>query len=377
MSVTASRKGIGRESIVDLVGRHATTREMLFSVLDQAPARAGGGAGQAVRDAVALAETADALGFHRFWVAEHHAIGSVSISAPEVILALLADRTRGLRVGSGGVLLPNHRPIHVAEQFRVLEALFPGRIDLGIGRSEGALDEAVVQAFARPADNAHGAGFEQQLDELLAFGDVQPLPADHPLASVRASPSDVPLPPVFLLGSSVNSAETAARKGLGYGFAAHTNPTEATAALLRYRDQFQPRVAGDRPHAILALKVMTGDDDAHAAALNAPSHLSLVRARTGVHEPLQSVEDALAHRWTDAERAAEAQYVDTRADVIGGPDTVRARIAELGAITQADEIIVISNTSDPVERRVALARFAETVGIAPATPKRPGLSAQI
>lgn len=337
---------------------------MLFSVLDQAPARQGGAPGEAVRNAIALAEAVDPLGFHRFWVAEHHAIGSVSISAPEVVLALIADRTRHLRVGSGGVLLPNHRPIHVAEQFRVLEALHPGRIDLGIGRSEGALDETIVKAFARPADNAHGAGFEAQLDELLAFGDVVPLPPEHPLAGARATPTDVPLPPVFLLGSSENSAETAARKGLGYGFAAHTNTQAAAPALRRYREAFVPRNPGDRPHALLAIKVMTGEDDEHARALEAPSHLGLVRARVGIHEPLQTVEDALAHEWSAAELAAAERHVDTRADVIGGPETVRARIEQLAEETLADEIIVITNTTDPVERRAAHARFARALGLA-------------
>src|ERR1700712_328542 len=241
---------------------------MLLSVLDQAPTRQGGPPGHAFHDALALAQASDRLGFTRFWVAEHHAIGSVAISAREVLIGQLGAITSRIRVGSGGMLLPNHRPIHVAEQFRSLEALHPGRIDLGIGRSEGAIDPATVLAFGRPADNAHGAGFEEQLDELLAFGEVRPLPPGHPLASVRAAPTDVPLPPVFLLGSSTSSAATAARKGLGYGFAAHTNPDDAAPALRLYREQFVPARPGDRPHAILALKIMVGVDDAHAQALS-------------------------------------------------------------------------------------------------------------
>src|ERR1700712_5541249 len=241
---------------------------MLLSVLDQAPTREGGAPGHAFTDALALAQAADGLGFTRFWVAEHHAIGSVAISAPEVMIGMLGSVTSRIRVGSGGMLLPNHRPIHVAEQFRSLEALHPGRVDLGVGRSEGAIDPATVLAFGRPQDNAHGAGFEQQLAELLAFGEVRPLPAAHPLAGVRAAPTDVPLPPVYLLGSSTSSAATAARKGLGYGFAAHTNPDDAATALRAYREQFVPARPGDRPHAILALKVMVGTDDEHARALS-------------------------------------------------------------------------------------------------------------
>jgi luciferase family oxidoreductase group 1 len=339
---------------------------MQLSVLDQAPTREGAAPGQAFHDSIALAQAADRLGFSRFWVAEHHAIGSVAISAPEVLIGMLGVATSRIRIGSGGMLLPNHRPIHVAEQFRSLEALHPGRVDLGIGRSEGAIDPATVLAFGRPQDNAHGAGFEAQLDELLAFGDVRPLPDDHPLASVRAAPTDVPLPPVFLLGSSTSSAETAARKGLGYGFAAHTNPDDAATALRRYRDAFVPARPGDAPHAILALKVMTGVDDGHAAALSAPSHLSMVQARLGSRRPLVPVEAALAHRWTEEERAAEAKYVDTRADVAGGPEAVRAGIEAAVAASGADEVIAITNTFDAADRRAAYARLAEAFGL-PAT----------
>ncbi|WP_445151300.1 LLM class flavin-dependent oxidoreductase [Baekduia sp. Peel2402] len=331
---------------------------MLLSLLDQAPTRRGGPAGHAIRESVDLAQAADALGFHRFWVAEHHAIGSVAISAPEVLIGLIGARTERIRIGSGGMLLPNHRPIHVAEQFRCLEALHPGRVDLGIGRSEGALDPATVLAFGRPGDNAHGAGFEEQLDELLHFGDVTRLPSEHPLAAARAAPTDVQLPPVFLLGSSRNSAQTAARKGLGYGFAAHTNPDDAALALREYREAFVPARSGDRPHAILALKVIVGEDDEHARALDAPSHLSMVFARQGQRAPLLPVDEALAHEWTDEERAIEAKFIDTRADHVGGPERVRAGIEAAVAESGADEVIAIANTYDPDERRASLARLA-------------------
>jgi luciferase family oxidoreductase group 1 len=336
---------------------------MLLSILDQAPTRTGGGPGHAFHDAMALARHADDLGYARFWVAEHHAIGSVAISAPEVLIGMLAMQTSRIRVGSGGILLPNHRPIHVVEQFRSLEALHPGRIDLGIGRSEGAIDEAIVRAFARPTDNEHGAGYEDQLDELLAFGEVIPWPEGHPLAAARAAPTDVPLPPVFLLGSSANSAATAARRGMGYGFAAHTNTQGAAEALQTYRRDFVPARPADRPHAILALKVMVGEDDEHAAALAAPSHLSMVRARLGDRSPMPSVEEALAHRWTDEERAAEAQHVDTRADVTGGPETVRAGIEAAVAASGADEVIAITNTPDTDERRRSFARLADAFSL--------------
>ncbi len=337
---------------------------MLLSLLDQAPRREGGSPTHPFDDMLALAQLADAEGFTRFWVSEHHAIGSVSVGAPEVVVGMLAARTSRVRVGSGGILLPNHRPIHVAEQFLALEALAPGRIDLGIGRSEGALDPATVRAFARPDDNAHGGGFEAQLDELLAFAGVVPLPDDHPLASVRAVPRDVPLPPVFLLGSSANSAANAARRGFGYAFAAHTNPDGAAEALRTYRAEFAPARAGDRPHAILALKVMCGRDDEHAQALAAPSHLSMVQSRLGSHAGLKPVEEALAHVWTEEERTAEAKHVDVRADVVGGPEQVRAAIESAVRDSGADEVIAITNTSDADERLEACRRLARTFALA-------------
>lgn len=336
---------------------------MLLSILDQAPTRQGGAPGHAFHDALALARHGDALGFARFWVAEHHAIGSVAISAPEVLIGVLAATTERIRIGSGGILLPNHRPIHVAEQFRSLEALYPGRIDLGIGRSEGAIDDAIVKAFARPADSAHGGGFEAQLDELLAFGEARPWPADHPLREARAAPIDVPLPPVTLLGSSSGSAATAARRGLAYGFAAHTNTQGVADALETYRRAFVPHRPGDRPHTILAVKVMVGEDDEHAAALAAPMNLSMVQARLGSREPMPSVEDALAHRWTAEERAAEERYVDLRADVIGDAETVRAGLEAAVEASGADEVIAISNTPDPVERRASYARLAQAFAL--------------
>jgi luciferase family oxidoreductase group 1 len=334
----------------------------LYSALEQAPGRAGAPPGAALRESLELAIHVEDLGFHRFWVAEHHAMSGVESSSPEVLVGHVASVTDRLRVGSGGVLLPNHRPLHVAEQFRTLEALHPGRIDLGIGRSEGATDEAIVRAFGRPRDNAHGAGFEEQLDELLAFGGVRPLPAEHPLAGVSATPAGVPLPPVFLLGSSASSAETAARKGLGYGFAAYSNPDAAPEALRLYRERFVPARPGDRPHAILALKVMVGEDAEHAHALALPSHLTHVQQRAGDPGPMLPVEDALAHMWTEAEREA-AKRIDLRADVAGGIDEVRAALDAHITASRADEIIAVTNTFDPAERRASFERLAVAVGL--------------
>jgi luciferase family oxidoreductase group 1 len=336
-----------------------------LSVLDQAPARSGVPAAQSIRDVVPLARHVDALGYTRFWIAEHHSMGGVASSAPEVLIGQVAAVTEGLRVGSGGMLLPNHRPLHVAEQFRTLAALFPDRIDLGVGRSEGATDDAVVRAFARSSDLDHGGGFDEQLDELLSFAGVAALPEQHPLAGVRAGPAGASFPPVFLLGSSLRSAQTAARRGLGYGFAAYTNPDVAAEALQLYRARFVPAQPGARPHAILGLKVMVGEGDEHARALALPGHLAMVRHRAGSPGPLMSVDDALAYRMTSAERDAEDQ-VDVRADVIGGPDRVRALLDDHVAQSGADEIIVTSNTFSVSDRLASYTRLADLVGLSSA-----------
>jgi luciferase family oxidoreductase group 1 len=322
---------------------------MQLSILDQAPMRIDGDPGHALRDTLTLAQRADALGFTRYWLAEHHAMDCVAASAPEVVVGHVASVTRRIRVGSGGMLLPNHRPLHVAEQFRTLEALHPGRIDLGIGRSEGALEDAVVEALGRPADTQHGAGFDEQLSELLAFGGVRPLPAEHRLATIRAMPDDVPLPPVYLLGSNPASAETAARRGLGYAFAGLINPGGAATAIARYRELFVPARSERAPHAILAVRVYVAETDEEGRAVAAPGRLASARNRAGLPSRLLPTATACAHQWDATELAAGAR-MHQEADVIGGPDRVYEQLTALMTTTGADELMVLSNTYDPRQR---------------------------
>jgi luciferase family oxidoreductase group 1 len=344
-----------------------------YSVLEQAPIREGVEPAQSIREALVLARHVERLGYHRFWVAEHHAIGGVASSAPEVLIGHIATGTERIRVGSGGMLLPNHRPLHVAEQFLMLSSLHPGRIDLGIGRSEGTLDDAIVLALARPSDTDHGAGYEEQFDQLLAFAGLAPLPDDHPLAGVRAGPRGVPFPPVFMLGSSLDSARAAARRGLCYAFAAYTNPDVAHEALRLYRSEFEPARPDDRPYAILGLKVVVGEDDEHARALALPWYISWVRGRAGRSGPLMPVEQALAYRFSDAERTAQDK-VRTDADVIGGPDKVAELLATHVERSGADEIIATTNTFSIEDRLASYERLAELTGLTGAADRQPSRS---
>jgi luciferase family oxidoreductase group 1 len=332
-----------------------------YSALEQAPIREGVEPAQSIREALILARHVERLGYHRFWVAEHHAIGGVASTAPEVLIAHVAAGTERIRVGSGGMLLPNHRPLHVAEQFLVLSALYPGRIDLGIGRSEGTLDDAIVLALGRPSDTGHGAGYEEQLDQLLAFAGLAPLPDDHPLAGVRAGPRGVPFPPVFMLGSSLDSARTAARRGLRYAFAAYSNPDVAHEALRLYRSEFEPARPGDRPYAILGLKVIVGEDDEHARALALPWYISWVRGRAGRSGPLMPVQRALSYRFDEAERAVQPK-IRTDADVVGGPERAGELLAAHVEGSGADEIIATTNTFAIEDRLASYERLAELHG---------------
>ncbi|GJF32069.1 N5,N10-methylene tetrahydromethanopterin reductase [Kitasatospora sp. NE20-6] len=331
-----------------------------FSVLDQGPRRAGVSSGELLGEAVRLARHVEDLGFDRYWVAEHHAQAAVGISAPEIVVAHLAARTTRLRIGAGGMLLPNHAPLHVAEQFRTLEALHPGRIDLGIGRSSGTGHPPTAAALRRssPAPET----FAGQLAQLLAFGGRGALPAGHELGSVRAVPDDIPLPEVFLLGGSPSSASAAARLGLGYAYlAAYQDPAGAFAALRRYREEFVPAHGGSRPWAVLTLTVVVGRDDAHAEALATPWRLALARHAAGNSSPLLPVEEALAYRPTPAERAAQdaLPLSDLRSEVVGGPGTVAAKLKSFVAASGADEVMVVANTYDPADRRESYTRLAE------------------
>src|SRR5687768_7823394 len=271
-----------------------------LSVLDLAPVGSGSTASQALRNTVDLARLADRAGYTRYWLAEHHGMPSIASSSPEILIEHVASRTRRIRVGSGGIMLPNHVPLKVAENFHTLEALHPSRIDLGIGRAPGS-DPTTATAM-RPFDPEQ---FASQLTELLALsrGDFPP---GHPFRNVRVVPSDVGLPPIWLLGSSGASARLAASLGMGYAFASHFSPTPPGPAIRAYRENFTPSSTFPRPHVILGVAAIAAATEEHAEYLASSMGLAWVRLQRGEYGPLPSPEEALSYPYTPHESAIVA-----------------------------------------------------------------------
>ncbi len=333
-----------------------------LSVLDLSPVPAGFTESQALHNTIDLARHVEALGYRRHWLAEHHGIPSVASSSPEVLIGHVAAATERIRVGSGGIMLPNHSSLRIAEAFKVLEALHPGRIDLGIGRAPGT-DQLTALALRRSREALGADDFPEQLGELLAFSGEAEFRPGHPFARIRAIPTDVRLPPIFLLGSSDYSAQLAAVSGFGFAFAAHISPGAAVGALRQYREAFVPGLT-DRPHAILTTSVVVGEDDEHGERLGSSGALSMVMLRSGRPGPLPSVETAMAFK-PDAQQAAILAQTK-RAMISGGPATVRARLEELLVASGADELMVTSNVHDHEERKASYTRLAQALDIAPA-----------
>jgi len=314
-----------------------------LSVLEVAPVGAGGTAREALAQGVMLAQLAEAEGYHRIWVAEHHGMPSIASSSPEILIHHLAGRTRRIRVGAGGIMLPNHAPLRIAEAFHTLEALHPGRIDLGLGRAPGT-DPATSRAL-RPFDAEQ---FPEQVRELLALSEGG-FPEGHSFAGVRVIPEGVRLPPVWILGSSGASARLAGSLGLGYAFASHFSPTPPEPALDAYRESF--REAGRHPeaHVILGVSVVCAETEAEADRLATSMDLGWVRLRRGQFTPLPTPEEAAAHAWTPAERALVQQYRELT--VVGDATSVRQQLESVSRRTGADELMVMTMVHDPEARR--------------------------
>jgi luciferase family oxidoreductase group 1 len=324
-----------------------------LSVLDLAPVPEGSTPGQALRATIELARRTEELGFTRFWVAEHHGMPGVASSSPPVLIGHIADATTTIRVGSGGVMLPNHSSLVVAEQFGMLEALHPGRIDLGIGRAPGT-DQATAQALR------HGGpdDFPRQLTELLGFFSGE-WPAGHPYRSVHAVPGEGDEPGVWLLGSSGYSAQVAGTLGLPFAFAHHFMPANTLPALELYRKSFRPSQALDRPHAMIAAGVIGAETDERARYLAGPSALAFLKLRMGRPGKVPSPEEAAAYPYSDVDRAFVTDRQSTQ--YIGSPDTVLVGLRDLIKRTEVDELMIITQTHDPADRLRSFELLAEAV----------------
>ena len=314
-----------------------------LSVLDLAPVPSGSTSRQALADTVALAQEAERLGMARFWVAEHHGMPGVASSAPAVLIGAVAAATERIRVGSGGVMLPNHAPLVVAEQFGTLEALHPGRIDLGLGRAPGT-DPATASALRR---GASADDFPQELLALRSFFDGQ-WADGHPWAGLSAVPALGNGPALWLLGSSGYSAQVAGLLGLPFAFANHFAPQGTLQALELYRSRFRPSEVLDEPYAMVCASVVIADDDEQAHRLAMPGALSFLRLRSGRPGLLPSVEEALSHPYTLAERAFVEDRIAQQA--VGGPATVGRALDDLVAATDADELMITTMVHDPQDR---------------------------
>jgi luciferase family oxidoreductase group 1 len=317
-----------------------------LAVLDLAPVATGSSVGEALQASISLAAQVEALGFTRFWVAEHHNMPGIASSSPPVLLAEIASRTSTIRVGSGGVMLPNHAPLVVAEQFGMLEALHPGRVDLGIGRAPGT-DQLTAYALRRSVEALSADEFPTQLTDLMGFFSGQ-WPSGHLMSRVTAVPGKGNSPALWLLGSSGYSAQVAATLGLPFAFAHHFSPANTLPALELYRSTFRPSEVLEAPYAMVCASVLCADTDDRARELAEPPALGFLKLRAGQPSTMPTPAETAAYPYSPAER----EFIDDRlsSQLIGAPHTVRARIDELLAATAADELMITTTTFDPADR---------------------------
>ncbi|POX46663.1 LLM class flavin-dependent oxidoreductase [Streptomyces sp. Ru72] len=355
----------------EIRGTAQGTAPVPLSVLDLVTVGAGTTATDALRTSVALSRLAEARGFHRYWVAEHHSMPGVASSSPAVILAHLAAHTDRIRLGSGGVMLPNHAPLVIAEQFGTLEAMAPGRIDLGLGRAPGT-DGATAAALRRSDQLNEGADdFPQQLAELTRFLDDD-FPDGHPYARIHAVPGPVQAtspggvqsphrPPVWLLGSSGFSARLAGMLGLPFAFAHHFSAQNTIPALDLYRDSFRPSEVLDAPYALIGVSALATDDEREARRQVRAAALNMLRLRMGRPGLVPTPEEAEVHEFSPMEEEFIGSW---NSNVVHGtPDEVRSGLDDLHKRTGADELMLTSNAHSGDVRLRSYELIADAYGM--------------
>jgi len=342
-----------------------------LSVLDLAPVAAGSDVPEALARSVELARHAETLGYNRYWVAEHHNMPGIASSAPAVLLAHVGTSTARIRLGSGGVMLPNHPPLVVAEQFGMLEALHPGRIDLGIGRAPGT-DQVTAHALWRQAGALSADDFPQQLGELLAFFSGR-WPENHPYGAITAVPGHGRSPAMWLLGSSTYSAQVAGLLGLPFSFAHHFSADSTLPALAAYRSSFRPSPVLDQPHAMLAVSVVVAPTEQRATFLSGSSELAFLQLREGRPGQLPTPEEAADFPYTHAQRLQKAER--SASHVLGDPEQVREQLDQLVADTGADELMITTMVHSQQERLESYSLLAQAWGLGSPLPELAGTAA--
>jgi len=338
---------------------------MQVSVLDQSPIRKGGSAREAVLETIELAKAAERLGFHRFWMAEHHNTTSFAGSTPEVLMARVGAETQRIRIGSGGIMLPHYSPLKVAENFRMLETLYPGRIDLAIGRAPGADGRTAVALQSGP--KAYDIGVYPQQAEMLrhyleeSVGLAQ-WPEDHPFRQVHASPRGPGLPEMWMLASSMNGALYAAELGMPLAFAQFISPDDSgPEAAAVYRNSFKPRHDGEQPRVALAVFALAAETEDEAERLCATRNLWVMQLLRNQAGPFPSPEEAQAHPYTPQDRVM-LRAIAARG-VTGTPEKVKAGLEKMAAAYGADEVIVLTITYDFVARLRSYELLAEAFSL--------------
>ena len=322
-----------------------------YSLLDLVPVVEGGSVPQALANAAAMARHAEVHGYHRYWVAEHHGMDGIASSATAVVIAHVGAATGTIRVGAGGIMLPNHAPLQIAEQFGTLDALFPGRVDLGLGRAPGS-DQRVARAIRRTLDSDPNA-FPNDVMELQSYF------ADDGRTGIRATPGAGARPEMWILGSSLYGAQLAAALGLPFAFASHFAPDALDQALAIYRRDFRASATLDRPYAMAGFNVFAADTDAEAELIASSQQQAFVALRTGnprqLPPPMPGYRESLP-----PQHAAILDHV-LQCSAVGAPDAVARGLARFIDRTQVDEVMIVSSIYDPVARQHSVAIAAEAM----------------
>ena len=329
-----------------------------LSVLDQSPIRSGGSAADAIHETLELAQICERLGYHRYWLAEHHSSRGLAGTSPEILIGQVAARTSRIRVGSGGVMLSHYSALKVAEQFRLLETLFPGRIDLGLGRAPGS-DQRTAWALA-------GGGirdieqFPQQIADVVAWLSDR-LPGEHPFAGVRAMPAGPTVPEVWLLGSSDASAVYAAEQGLAFSFAHFINADGGPEVTELYRQRFRPSPERGAPAASAAIWAVCADTDEEARRLEKCRQLALLRLYTGRYGPFPSIAEAESFPYTARDLAI---IEHTRARTVAGtPEVVQEQLTAMARVYGVDELVIVTITHEFKARVRSYELLADAFGL--------------